>query len=249
MVRAATVAGSRDGYDVMRCAACRCMWRTPVLGHVRQTHMPREGDKYRGAWYHADMCRDQRIPTFADRFTHDRKVADLRIGTLLEFRDLVHSLMVDVGCGNGAFVAAALDVGANAFGLDLGVPLLDWAMSEHPQLAGRLLVGTVPPRGEHRWDVVTYHDSIEHMVDPYAALVAAGLTMADRGLLVIEAPDPTCPEAEADPVTWRHTKPREHTMLLSPAVWRSMLRAAGFRPIRTTTPIPMKLAIYSERVR
>lgn len=195
------------------------------------------------------MCREKRIPTFAERFEHDRSVAEARLKKLSEYRTLRGLLLLDVGCGNGAFVAAALSVGMHAYGIDLGEPLLDWAMETHPQLTGRLLVATDPPRHKQPWDIVTYHDSLEHMVDPYSVLCRAARTIAPRGLLVIEAPDPTCPEAEADPLAWRHTKPAEHTMLLSPSGWRSMLRAAGFKPVASFSPIPQKLAIYSERLR
>mgnify|MGYP001597035178 CR=1 FL=1 len=49
-------------------------------------------------------------------------------------------------------------------------------------------------------------------------------------------------------IEWRHIKPHEHTMLLSSGSWSAMLKAAGFKMIETSCPVPGKLAIYAERV-
>ena len=248
--RSAVVLGERDGYDVFQCQiyGCRYTWRTLYLGHVRVGARPREGEKYRGNWYHDTMCEAKGIPTFADRFDHDKSVGEIRARKIRALRPGGGLTLIDVGCGAGAFVLAAIESGFNAFGVDLDAALIEWSMDSHERLARRLISTDRIPAAISGWDVITWHDVLEHLADPYASLVQSARVIADGGLLVIEAPDPCSPEAVAEGIEWRHIKPHEHTMLLSSGSWSAMLKAAGFKMIETSCPVPGKLAIYAERV-
>jgi len=248
--RSAVVLGERDGYDVFQCQAkgCRHTWRTLYLGYVRVGARPREGEKYRGNWYHDTMCEAKGIPTFVDRFDHDKSVGESRTRKIRELRPGGGLTLVDVGCGAGAFVLAALESGFNAFGVDLDTALLEWSMDAHERLARRLLSMDRLPTAFDGWDVITWHDVLEHLADPYEKLIQSSRVIAAGGLLVIEAPDPCSREAIDEGIGWRHIKPHEHTMLLSTESWGAMLKASGFKVIETAVPVPGKLAVYAERV-
>lgn len=241
-----------DGYDVFQCAVSVCgqIWRTPMLGHVKMgsANEPCEGRKYSGAFYQETYCRKKGIPTFAERWSHDYRVALLRLKAIQSHRRPGPAVsLLDVGCGNGAFVAAALDAGYNAFGIDPGEAVIEWARARDERMLARLATKNVVPRAVAGWKVVTCHDVLEHLADPFAHLQAMVDAMALGGLLVIEEPDPTCDEARRDGAAWRHIKALEHTYLPSPKTWCDMMERAGLRVVASHAPVPSKIAIYATK--
>lgn len=250
--RSSEILGERDGYDVFRCVTphCRYTWRTPVLGHVKMSEtLPPEGEKYVGGAYH-DTCWIGRHG-FAKQFENDYEVGKLRLQTikaLIPYSTPPTSLrLLDVGCSNGAFVLAALREGFDAYGVDLDRSLMDEAASAHPSLGDRLSAMNMHDVRPVGWNVITFHDVLEHLPAPYAELRIAARLIPAGGLVVVEAPNPCDPEMVEAGLRGKHVKPIEHTMLLSPKTWSDMLRSAGFSVLLTTEPVPQKLAIYAQR--
>lgn len=220
------------------------MWRTPFLAHVPFGDGPSDIRKYSSPWYHFEMTDILGIPNFDKRFAEDYAVAVKRLDVI----DSIHKpkprdWFLDVGCSNGAFVAAATDRGYVACGIDLSVTLIDWAKKNRKDLKSRLEVSSSPPfRG---FSVVTCHDVLEHLIDPYAKVKQLRKCLLSGGLLVVEAPDPQDREALDLGIDGKHVKPREHTMLLSEINWVYLLMAAKFKVIEVRRPVSQKLAIYA----
>lgn len=250
-VRAVKYLGERDGYDVFRCDGsngigcdkvngCWYTYRTPMMGHTLS-----ERDKYVGRRYHWNYQETKEVPTFEDRFDHDYNVAKMRLNIIKSYRNpRTDVALVDVGCSNGAFVKAACDEGYNAFGVDLSEDVVSMA-KKRTGLTVRFQVGEMLPL--YGLTIVTYHDVLEHLIDPYAALRRTADHMMVGGLLVVEAPDPAHPDAVEAGLWAKHTKPYEHTMLLPESGWREMLTAAGYSVKTVMRPVAQKLAIYATR--
>ena len=250
--RSAFAIGDLDGYDIFRCNECSCTWRTPVLGHVRMApDLPREGEKYLGDFYHKDFCEANAIPTFDQQFARDSATALLRLEALAKHCKFVakgfRPYLLDVGTGNAAFVLAALDFGYDAFGVESGQALIDRQRLKYPGLRSRLTCGREPHKLLGGWNVITYHDVLEHVPDPFFQLQTAAKFAAPGCVLVVEAPDPECKEAREKGIYFRHIKPFEHTMILSAATWGEMMAGAGFDPVEVTRPTSTKLSVYGKR--
>jgi SAM-dependent methyltransferase len=106
------------------------------------------------------------------------------LSRLRPIRDL-HVL--DVGAGHGWFLEAAVLAGARAEGLEP-----DEAIAESARARGlRVTTGYFPealPAGS-RFDVISFHDVLEHIPDVAGALSACREHLRPNGLLVVSAPD------------------------------------------------------------
>ena len=114
-------------------------------------------------------------------------------------------------------------------------------------MVGRLIDASSVATVRGIWDVITWHDVLEHVADPFAEIRHSAHYLAPNGYLVIEAPDPACGEAIRDGIAFRHIKPLEHRHLLSADTWMDMCKAAGLIAVHRSTPVPTKLAVYCRK--
>lgn len=95
--------------------------------------------------------------------------------------------VLDVGAGHGWFLEAAVLAGARAEGLEP-----DEAIAESARARGLgVTTGYFPetlPAGS-RFDVISFHDVLEHIPDVAGALSACREHLRPKGLLVASAPD------------------------------------------------------------
>lgn len=96
--------------------------------------------------------------------------------------------ILDVGCGNGEFMAAAAQAGYRVTGTDISVPAVELCRSRGlDAVAGDFL--TLPFDGE--FDAVTMWDVIEHLPDPAAFVARARSLLRPGGSLVVKTPGVT----------------------------------------------------------
>ena len=139
---------------------------------------------------------------------------------------------LELGCGNGAFVATLAAAGYDATGLDLSPALAEYVRKtfDVPMLTGPLEEQRLPPGSV---DVLVLMDVLEHVPDPLATLTAAAPALADDALLLIQTPhfDPAVTYAQLlerkDPFLVQ-LKSREHLFLLSEGSAGELLSRAGF---------------------
>lgn len=118
----------------------------------------------------------------------------LRLGYLLSHIRTPIKSIIDIGCGNGSFLAHCSLAGIKSYGYD-AVPF---------NIQGVKSLKTLEEAFETRVDVVTFFDSLEHFKDISIVL------KFNTKYIVITAPD--CHYDALNPkfMTWKHRKPGEH---------------------------------------
>lgn len=188
------------------------------------------------------------------RFHHDSAVAACRFDQLAGvLPDRPGRVWVDVGCGAGAHLAAARRRGWTAAGVEadpdtaaevtavLGVPVFPYGAWVTTAAAGPAAV-----------DVVSFFDSLEHLLDPVGALVAAAAAVRPGGLVVVEAPD-LAAVRPADFPRWKHRRNAEFTEhvwhfsvdTVAAAVRRYL---PGFEPVHAAAPVRDRFQVAYRRV-
>jgi len=105
--------------------------------------------------------------------------------------DLASIRVLDVGCGNGWFLAVPLARrGFDVTGIDLHEPSIDRARHFADGLTNvRFAVGTVSELGTARFDVVILSEVLEHVSDPKALLLASLERLKPDGIVLITVPN------------------------------------------------------------
>ena len=185
--------------------------------------------------YHIAQDRHPGCVPYKQRYDHDKSIAALRWQehvciALAHGTAIVTSL--DVGAANGAFVDYLAEQKVNAFGVD----------PDPNMVGGRVLTGKAAAISQH-YCLVTYHDVLEHIIDPQGELNhAAKRLLRPGGLLVIDVPDVSTKAGE------HHYKP-EHPWYFTELSLQIMCSKAGLKHIETTHPIPGKMVVYAVRNR
>jgi len=114
-------------------------------------------------------------------------------------RSIPGSSILDFGFGNGGFLRVMRDMGWETTGVDVH--------SDHPDIRRHdRSAGSVA-----RYDVITFFDSLEHVVDPALTLKAFEF---DRAIVSIPHRPPWFWDL---PRVWKHFKPGEHLHYFSSA--------------------------------
>lgn len=193
---------------------------------------------------HDNTSQDEHRKAHRERFTADIEVAKKRLNKLSKYYKSGGTLLIDVGCANGAFmnvVSSGLQAFHNVYGVDLSKNAVS------PLLTDKVRVGDLKSVGFQRRtaDVITFNDSFEHFMDPITALKAAKGILKRDGLLVIEIPDMGCADAISQGQNFKHVKPHEHLFYFTANQLRALLETNGFNVIGMDVPIPGKVTAYA----
>lgn len=143
--------------------------------------------------------------------------------------------LLDVGCGSGFFLEAALEAGFEAEGIELSPVAIELARE---RVRSRITCGdvnTLLAADARQFDVVTAFDIIEHTFDPPSFLDDIARVLAPGGLLVISTPDTGHWLRPLMRSRWPMLQPDQHTFLFSRAAMRSLLAARGYQPVVVET--------------
>lgn len=104
--------------------------------------------------------------------------------------------LLDIGCGEGWFAAAARDAGVDVVGVEVAAEPLRRARSLHPELELLLVAPGAPlPLRDAAFDVVWAGEVIEHVHDTAGFLSELRRVLRPSGLLLLSTP--------AHQVLWR----------------------------------------------
>jgi len=153
-----------------------------------------------------------------------------------------HGILLDVGCGNGAFLRYIMDAGWHAAGTDiqlaagardLSCPLWEGQLHE---------IHT----GNERFDAIRLNHVLEHMQNPLLELNRCRELLKERGILFVSVPN----IAGISPLIknlqsrfhlkrrrYRHYGALHHLWFFSPSTLRRLVECAGFRVLHWETPV------------
>lgn len=166
---------------------------------------------------------------------------------LADFEKLVggHKKVLDIGCGNGAFLDFAREAEWQIAGADiklspdaraLGCPLWEGRLQEIDF-------------GEQRFDLIRLNHVLEHTQDPLNELRICRDLLGSNGILYISVPNITGLSPRLKSLQsrfglkahrWRHYAAMHHLFFFSPATLQKLVKRADFRVLNWNTPVPRK---------
>jgi SAM-dependent methyltransferase len=219
--------GAVEVHGEVKALRCRCGVARLLSGLNKSQYE----QQYNDGSYHTSIERHPGCVPYKERYERDLRVAKIRTD---RYREIVRSRwagrirVLDVGCANGAFVHYLRSVGVQAMGIDKTPRVPRWCI--------RGSVQSVRLR-RNMFEFVTYHDVLEHILDPAAELKGARGLTAEGGVLVVDVPDVSVPEGS------HHWKP-EHVWYFTAQSLRNLLEGSGFNVLHEDRPIPGKLVMY-----
>ncbi|MHB8502238.1 MAG: class I SAM-dependent methyltransferase [Candidatus Acidiferrales bacterium] len=143
--------------------------------------------------------------------------------------------LLDVGCGNGSFLATMRSLGWNVKGVEPDIRSASIAREEFglSVTAGTLEDARFPPDS---FDCITAHQTIEHMHAPVVFLQESFRILKPGGKLVVTTPSLPSLGHRLFGRCWRGLEPPRHLYLFSPRALGKLVERMRFRVeiIRTT---------------
>jgi SAM-dependent methyltransferase len=201
--------GEKNGHAVYRCRECGSL------------HSPRFALDYEGYYDESNLS----IPEFVDQ------QLDHAVNPLQVYRKT--NRLLDIGCGEGAFLRAARRAGWEAVGLEVSARAAAHVRSQgFDVFLGDL--NTAPYPAEH-FDVITAIELIEHVVSPLELLEQARRLLRPGGVLWGTTPNVQSFSSRVLGLRWSTVWPPEHLQLYSLRAVRRLMSTAGFRKVRLRT--------------
>jgi len=140
--------------------------------------------------------------------------------------------VLDVGCGNGAFLKFARELGWKPFGVELDVRAARAATESGIDVLAASLVGL--GKQYHRYfDAITLSHVIEHVHHPAKEIERCFTLLKPGGYLWVETPNIESFGFKLFGRYWRGVEAPRHLVLFNVASLTSLLQRAGFQSIET----------------
>lgn len=133
--------------------------------------------------------------------------------------------MLDVGCGNGDFVATAEGLGWRAQGVEPDRAAVDLARASGLDVSAGTIFDVERGPG---FDAITLSHVIEHLHDPLATMERSRELLRPGGMVWIATPNARALGHRAYGRHWFGLDPPRHLVVLSPRALEDLLRRAGF---------------------
>ncbi|HEX9812147.1 MAG TPA: class I SAM-dependent methyltransferase [Burkholderiales bacterium] len=147
---------------------------------------------------------------------------------------------LDIGCNRGYLLAAAIERGAQVYGIELVREITLPFRNTYPELRDRIYsekLSQVAPRLDSgSFDLITAIDVVEHFEDPVEDMRQIHRLLKVGGAAVLQTPDAGCEQAKATGAAWGALKPLEHLHLFNRENFAAFAKAIGFRAAETHEP-------------
>ncbi len=139
--------------------------------------------------------------------------------------------LLDVGAGNGEFVASAIRRGWDAYGCEPST--VGRAQAEQLGVLPRMFFGTIERLPEHfgTFDLVTLWQSLEHAEDPVSVLSSIHKRLRPRGRVLVSVPNQTGWAFQGFHDQFFHLDVPRHRYHFSPKSLEWLLDRCGFRVV------------------
>lgn len=216
------------------CAKCGLRYTRPL---------PNEGELaalYTENYYVRNSSRLLSTDTFRRLFQysvlwqHRRTFAERQSGRIL-----------DVGCGNGDFLAALKARGWEVYGTEFSPAACDLAREKGVAVQQGDLLSAAFPDGF--FDVVTLWHVFEHLPEPRNELAEIQRILSSDGLLVIEVPNNGSLGFRLTKKKWYHFDVPRHLQHFTPETLRQILLDTSFHPVSSTLALRRSSGGVAER--
>jgi SAM-dependent methyltransferase len=212
----------------------------PPVGRLRERLA---GDYRRARWGYAD----------GDAIPGGRLIARLAPsrGALVD-RHLRHlpampgGMLLDVGCGSGAFLAQMEALGWAVEGIDPDPEAIAAARAAGLSATQATLRDLGPATHSARYDAVTLSHVVEHLHDPARDLSLIRNLLRPGGLVWIATPNLEALGLRRFGRDWINLDPPRHLVLFRRASLERLLGDAGLEPQEPPPPSPQALQIFSQ---
>lgn len=153
-----------------------------------------------------------------------RACYDLRVGKILKLRE--KGRILDVGCGRGLEILSLAKKGWQVLGTEISDDLVE-------RLSGRG-VSVVKSdiwkiKRAHKFDIITFWHSLEHLYFPKKALLAANTLLGNGGYLIIAVPNFASLEGTVFQEHWFHLDVPRHLFHFSKKNLVNFIEGLGFK--------------------
>lgn len=206
-------------YHIVECGNCALRYTHPLPSAEELTEL------YGHEYYGVEKSR---------RFSWDRLRRALHHSVIWQRRrallDRPPGRALDIGCGDGDFLAALKRRGWEVYGTEFSAAAYMLAQSKGIAVhQGELASASYP---DNFFDVVTLWHVLEHLPVPAAELAEIQRILRDDGLLVVEVPNSACTTFQLCGERWFPLGVPGHLQHFTPATVQRLLRHAGFIPRR-----------------
>jgi 2-polyprenyl-3-methyl-5-hydroxy-6-metoxy-1,4-benzoquinol methylase len=161
-----------------------------------------------------------------------------------------HGKLLDVGCGNGSFLATMQELGWEVSGVE---PDTKSANIARERLSVAVTVGTLEESRflSDSFDCITAHQTIEHMLDPIAFLAESFRILRPGGRLVVTTPNIASFGHLVFRRCWRGLEPPRHLHLFSTRALGICAGRVGYQieTLRTTARSTWEIWYASRLIR
>jgi SAM-dependent methyltransferase len=142
--------------------------------------------------------------------------------------------LLDVGCGNGAFLALMQQRGWGVNGVE---PDAAAARVASEAIGREVFAGPLEQAGfaENQFAAITMSHVIEHVPEPVETLQTCLRLLQPGGTLYLTTPNTRSLGRRTFDRAWLHWDPPRHLFLFNPDNMRTVIRAAGFPSAKITT--------------
>lgn len=205
--------GNKNGFDIFLCKECKTLYSSKNISSQNFDY-----DSY----YHEGNLA---VPDFV----------------ALRLREIVQTFekyrqknsFLDVGCGAGTLLKAAISEGWKAEGVEISKSAVEYLRAENIKVFnGDLCQANF---AENSFDVVTAVEILEHISSPNIILKEIHRILRPGGLLWATTPHGNGATGKLLGAKWTCVAPPEHLHLFSVKGIKNLLTEAGFRNVRVST--------------
>jgi len=212
----------KGGFHYVRCLRCGLVYVTPRL----RDHLLQQDKFYQ-------VVTGGNLEAAAERGRNPRRMRSLTQAARSYLPYRRNGILLDVGCGFGAFLDAAKSVGWRVCGVEVAFAPASIAARHHDVFYGLL---SDAPYGPNSFDVIRLNNVIEHVPSPRSLLQDIRRLLRPGGLLFISTPNVTSFTAALQGMGWRYVQGENHIYLFGLRTIGRLLEIAGFKVVSLSTP-------------
>jgi len=243
-------------WTLLRCPGCGLVWLNPRpipedIGKLYSeyfTHTTANAMPNRMALLREAIKRRILMSTFSYK-NHSNKLSRKAARWLLSgggfFRDVIDGALMwlgascrgrllDVGCGNGVFLATMQELGWEVAGVE---PDRQSAKVAREQFGLNTHEGTLEEAGfaDDTFDVITMSHVVEHLSDPISTLRECWRVLKKGGRVVITTPNIESLGHRLYRKAWMALEPPRHLFLFSPPTLQTCVERSGLQVLELRT--------------